>query len=422
MRVRKVLKIVGIVLLSFIVIVAGVGVGLYLHDKWRTETQQEALAAFYTPPDPISGDPGTVIRSELAPQWDVPGGTASRILYVTQGTNGEPRVTGGMVWIPTTPSDNTERKVVAWAHGTTGLGDACSPSRSYSAGMVLMTAWMAQMMANDWVVTGTDYQGLGTPPPYTYLLGHNEANDVVNSVRAIRNIPEAPAGTEWAVYGHSQGGHAAAWTGDLAQTIAPELTLKAVATAAPAAELAVIMDQQWDKTVSWANGPEMVVSWPGVYPVDVAAVVSTEGQRVTQSLAEDCILNAGMLGKVHQKLGQRYLTMNLGDNAAWAQATAAETPAPFPASLPIFIAVGVEDNVVLAPTIAYMQQKWCAAGSDVTMDWLGNTKHMTVAEVAGPAAVDWIQDRFEGKPTQPNCNQQPPVAPYDPAVDTGETP
>jgi len=66
----------------------------------------------------------------------------------------------------------------------------------------------------------------------------------VNAVRAACQAPGADAGTRWAVWGHSQGGHAALWTGALAAQLAPELTLIGVAAAAPAAELLALAHLQ----------------------------------------------------------------------------------------------------------------------------------------------------------------------------------
>ena len=91
------------------------------------------------------------------------------------------------------------------------------------------------MLRAGFVVTATDYSGLGTPGVERYLIGADEARDVLNSVRAARALTATGAGTRVAVYGHSQGGHAALWTGDVAPTYAPEFQIVGVAAAAPAA-------------------------------------------------------------------------------------------------------------------------------------------------------------------------------------------
>ncbi len=79
-------------------------------------------------------------------------------------------------------------------------------------------------MALDYVVVATDYPGLGTPGPHPYLIGESEGRAVLDSVRAARAIEKAHAGKRFVVWGHSQGGHAALFAGELARRYAPELS------------------------------------------------------------------------------------------------------------------------------------------------------------------------------------------------------
>ena len=52
-------------------------------------------------------------------------------------------------------------------------------------------------------------RGSGTPGVHPYLIGDSEAYSVLDSVRAARELPDAKAQKRFAVWGHSQGGHAA---------------------------------------------------------------------------------------------------------------------------------------------------------------------------------------------------------------------
>ena len=98
------------------------------------------------------------------------------------------------------------------------------------------------MVRDGYVVAATDYPGLGTPGPHPYLVGLSEARAVIDSVRVARSLPGAGGGNRFIVWGHSQGGHAALFTGLIAKSYAPELSLLGVAAAAPASELADLMD------------------------------------------------------------------------------------------------------------------------------------------------------------------------------------
>ena len=71
------------------------------------------------------------------------------------------------------------------------------------------------------------------------LLGRDvgevrDAAHVTESADAHELIASAE-GDRLLLWGHSQGGHSSLWTGHLAATLAPELTLVGVSAAAPAA-------------------------------------------------------------------------------------------------------------------------------------------------------------------------------------------
>lgn len=385
-------------------------VAAYVVETERTDQTQATLDAFYTPPDPIPAAPGTVIRTEpLGVQ--VTGGSAQRMLYVTQRPDGTPAVSGAMVFIPTGGDSAEPRPVVAWAHGTVGMGNACAPSRSDNPLSDTKT-WLEPMLAQGWVVVATDYAGLGTPGDELYLVGEAEVRDVVNSVRAVRNLPQAGAGSRFAVWGHSQGGHSALWSGHLASQLAPELTLVGVAAAAPAAELADIMGAQWSGLVGWAIGPEVMVSWPVMDPrLQAVDIMSAAGARQYERLAQECtsskVLALDLVARTYQ--GQQFFTRDPITSAPWRAYADEETPPPMPASMPVFIAQGTADDVVLPWPNALLAQRWCRAGSALSMLWMGGVSHNQAAEVAGPQAVWWIADRFAGRPAPRTCDNPAPI-------------
>ena len=398
--------LLGIVLVA--VTVVAVAFGLIDHARSTTTAEQAALAAFYEPPNPIPSELGTVVRMEPL-DVTVPGGTGFRMLYVSQRPGGEPAVSGGMIFIPSTPAPAEGRPVVAWAHGTLGMGDAGTPSRSTNP-LQDTDNWLGEMMDLGWVVVSTDYVGMGTPGPNLYLVAQAEARDVVNSVRAARNVPEAQAGTRFVAWGHSQGGHSALWTGHLARTLAPELELIAVAAAAPAAELNLIIGAQWPTPVGWVIGPEVEQSWPVIYPdLPLEGVITARGLANSQRLANECIRVAGLEGLARTDLGQDYFVADPVMNAAWAKVGLKQTPSPLPADMPVFIAQSTADEVVLAWPNGVLQDSWCAAGSNLSMLWLGKISHQDTAIVAGPQVVSWIADRFAGRPAGRTCDVPPPV-------------
>jgi alpha-beta hydrolase superfamily lysophospholipase len=404
---KKFLLVLGAIALS----AALLAVALVASNDQSANQRQEAFASFYATPTEVPAQPGTLIRTQPL-GVSVPGATSYRVLYSSQRPDGSMAVSSGMVFVPTTPAPPGGRPVVAWAHGTVGQGDACAPSRSKNP-LGDTANWLDQMMQLGWVVTATDYTGLGTQGPNLYLVAQAEVSDVVNSVRAARQIPNINASNRYVVWGHSQGGHSSLWSGHLAPTLAPELKLLGVAAAAPAANLNLIMGAQWDGVIGWGIGPEVTQSWPVVNPtLPLNGVVSQAGIDNEESISQQCTSSKTLLLNLaaRKAFGQSFFTQNPTNNTQWKSMGLQQTPSPLPASMPVFIGQSTADQVVLAWPNAVLQNQWCAAGSTISTLWVGEVSHQLTAETIGPDVVRWINDRFAGRPALRTCELAPPVS------------
>ena len=406
--------------LAILAIVAVLGYMLY--GKISTDRRQNAIAAFYETPAPFpTGAPGTLLSTEpLTGEFDLPGGNAYRMTYLTEDAQGQAKLSSGMIFIPTAPAPPEGRKVISWAHPTVGMGDACAPSRREKPTALL--DWLPGMMQLGWVVTATDYAGLGTEGVEEYLVGSSEVRDVVNAVRAVRQFDGADAGTDYGVFGHSQGGHASLWAPALAPEYAPELNLVGVAGAAPAAALNALVNELWDSNIAWVIGAEVMVSFPDVYPnLDPAEVVTRDALGAYKNLAQACLLEGGLEAEIRQDLfGERFFASNPMDNPGWAAAINEQSAPPAPPNIPVLVTQSVNDGVVAPQSIETMSQQWCAAGSNLAVAWLGPLRgtatalnvesHMYEGAVGGALATTWFEGRFKGEPALDTCGQTAPLA------------
>jgi hypothetical protein len=393
-----------------VVVVAGLVVGIVVHTNVKITQRQKSLQPFYdTSGLHTSGPLGEVVRSEPI-GVHVDHGTALRILYRTQRSDGSMTFSSGMVFIPDNHAAGIPRPVVAWAHGTVGLGPQCAPSRS--AHPVGDIAWVSSMLARGWVVTATDYAGLGTSGVSGYLVGDDEANDVLNSVRALKYIPSAHAGTSFAVWGHSQGGNSALFTAARAHSYAPELHLVATVASAPAAELIPLLNETYHSTLSWVIGPEVLTSWPATYRgLPVRSILTNAGYDNYRRVSQQCITSAAVEGVIRNAIRQRFFNGNPVSSPRWKAIAQEETAPVLSPSQPLLVAESLTDQVVLPNTTALYIKRACAAGSDLTSLWLTDVGHIQLSSTIAPDVVNWLGDRFAGRPTAPTCDQPLPIGP-----------
>ena len=409
--------------IALVVLTALAAVGVWIAGDVITDRErQDALAPFYDPPSVADGDAaGDLIRWESVGDLGLDHGDGYRVLYWSETPAGDLRAASGMLFVPDGDPPDDGREVVAWAHGTTGLGDDCAPSRTRDP-LASMT-WVDGMLGNGWVVTATDYAGLGTPGVSAYLIGGDEARDVLNSVRTARQFPDAHAGTRFAVYGHSQGGHSSLWTADSAAGYAPELELVAAAAIAPAAELVPLIHLQYDTAVAWVIGPEVALAWPeSNADLKLEPFLSSSAMDNYERLADECIERAFLEGFARQELlRESFFTTDPMTDDTWAGAATDQTPAPV-TGVPLFVGESTVDEVVLPSTTALYVQRVCEAGGTVQTDWIDDSQglgHVGLGNTFGPQVTTWLEARFAGQDAPSSCGVAPPVTPADPNPPTG---
>jgi acetyl esterase/lipase len=352
--------------------------------------------------------PGNLISAEGMPGAPE-GARAYRILYWSTGLDGKPVEVSGVVIAPRGPPPPGGRPVIAWAHPTTGVVERCAPSlaRVFFASIQGLRA----MLERGYVVAATDYPGLGTPEVHPYLVGDSEAHAVLDSVRAAKQIPEADAGERFAVWGHSQGGQAALFTGIEAARYAPELKLVGVAAAAPATDLTALMTDDLG-TGGGNNITAMTLwSWSRVYGAPMDKVVSPQAEPVINHLTKLCIerwFDMFTRRGPTQALEKRFLRVhNLADEEPWRRLLEENSPGPLPPDIPVFLAQGSADGLVRPGVTEAYRARLCQNGNRVEFVLLPGIGHAFIARDVADAAVAWMAARFAGEPAPTNCGASP---------------
>jgi acetyl esterase/lipase len=367
----------------------------------------EAQKAFYVPAEQeLAGEPGTIIHSELlrgAPN----GATAYRILYRSRGLHDEPIAVSGVVAVPAGPAPAAARPIVAWAHPTTGVVPRCAPSLAHFVFQQMQG--LRDMVGRGYVVTATDYPGLGTAGPHPYLVGISEARAVLDSVRAARDLPGAGGGRRYAVWGHSQGGQAALYSGILGKSYAPDLDLVGIAAAAPATELAVLMTDDLNSNGGRNLTAMTLWSWQRVFDAPMQRVVAKAAIPVVNRLAEECIesiYDIVIRQRVAAPLANTFLSVpNPLAVEPWRSLAARNTPGALPSNVPVFLSQGEDDHLVQPNVTRDYTRKLCDAGSRVRLVMLPGVNHGFIGRDSASRAVDWIGDRFADTPAPSDCGR-----------------
>ncbi|WP_378740542.1 lipase family protein [Nocardia brasiliensis] len=113
-----------------------------------------------------------------------------------------------------------------------------APLASSSATLPVDVPYFRRLNALGYAVVSTDYLGMSpvTDQVHPYLNSRTEATATIDIVRAARQFTDTVSNS-WAVFGVSQGGHAALATARLASTYAPELDFRGAAASAPGSQL-----------------------------------------------------------------------------------------------------------------------------------------------------------------------------------------
>jgi alpha-beta hydrolase superfamily lysophospholipase len=165
---------------------------------------------------------------------------SSILTYKMLGQNGQEVQATSLVFTPNTPPPAGGWPIVVWAHGTTGVADACAPSK---AALTDSTKdLISKLLAAGYVVVAPDYEGLGTPGIHPFLNVKSEAFSITDAVVAARNYltqRNLLTSKKWMTVGHSQGGNAALGAAQYASRA--QLDYKGTVAVAPASNLGSIL-------------------------------------------------------------------------------------------------------------------------------------------------------------------------------------
>jgi pimeloyl-ACP methyl ester carboxylesterase len=361
--------------------------------------------AFYDPPMQVPSQPGALLRSEPLKDVTLPTGMRGwRILYTTTVNDSTPATAVATVFAPINPPAGP-RPVITWEHGTTGLLQKCMPS--LGSVPTLGIPALDQIVSAGWVIVATDYSFAEKGGPHPYVIGEGEARAGLDSVRAARQMPELTLDTRTAVWGHSQGGHSALWTGIIGPRYAPDVQIVGVAAIAPAANVTNII--KTNPPVDKQLGPYIALSYSRFYPdITFEQVLRPEALAAAREMVNLCAFlprddDPQRIAALSATFEGGALATNT--NAAFAARLAQNTP-DHPIAAPVVIAQGLSDDVVPpAATDAYVNER-CGAGQRLEYWTLAGRDHSGIVQPGTSLDVPlvaWTTARFANEPQASGC-------------------
>ncbi|MBV9194818.1 MAG: hypothetical protein JO168_11795 [Solirubrobacterales bacterium] len=357
---------------------------------------------FYRPPDPLAADaPGSVIRAEPMDAYVAPGlrlrVRAWRVLYRSTSATGEPTAVSGAVLVPPGRARGP-RPLIGYGVGTHGIGDAAAPSRLLSRGREWEAGLMAMLLARGWAIAVTDYQGLGTPGDHTYMVGRALGPNVLDAMRAARELAptELPVEGPAAIIGYSEGGAAAAWAAQLQPEYAPDVPLLGVAAGAAAADVESAgprLDGSFFAFFIAYGG----IGYAAAYPeLDLDPYLTPPARGQIAQLRQSSIFQAMMWGPRFMRAAD--LTQpNVLEMPAWRARLRENRLGETAPAAPVLLHHARRDQIVSFAQSVGLRDDWSSRGGDVRLYVTrGGVDHLSGALAGTPVALDWIARRLDG--------------------------
>ncbi len=335
--------------------------------------------------------------------------TATQVIYASTGVSGRIVPVSGVVYIPNAPAPPGGRNIIAWAHFTTGAAAGCAPSlddKTFgSLSLAESIPGLQKFLHAGDIVTATDYEGLGVAGIHPYLIGNAEAADLIDSVRAARALPGADASRNYGVWGHSQGGQAALFAGQIASSYAPDLHLVGIAAAAPPTDLGPEL-----RAPSSNSGRVLTAyvyaTWSRLYHVSMTPPIAPQAVPLVEYAATKCINSVGqylIASRAGAALKPAFIAQDPLTTPPWPTLFHENSPGYAPAGAPLLITQGTADTTVYPKYTNAFDVRACKLGDIVDYIKLKGVSHVFTGYRSAKLVAAWFAQRFAGAPPLDTC-------------------
>lgn len=350
-----------------------------------------------------------VMRAPFDPPLDDPdsvlGGSWRAVYTSVSGVDGAIRQVSGAFFIPRGNPPQNGWPVISLAHATTGIDNGCGPSTE--PGLMGYLSAIRGLAGQGYAVALSDYEGLGEYGSHPYMEPRTVAFNIIDAVRALREISPTVS-PRWVALGSSQGGQAAWAANELNSYYGDGIELLGTVALAPAVNITGMAN------LAWAGS--LTDEQQTLYPL---AIVGLE--RYNPGLDERTLLHGqiatdkGALADCQSPVrdaGSRTTAADLKpdtlrDVARLRDALRKIALPQRQLNKPMLVMNGSRDETVLDPWVAYAVSDSCRLGGLIEHVEIADAGHDDLSPAVDQTVQSWIADRFAGLAPPSNCQASP---------------
>lgn len=347
---------------------------------------------------PPGARPGDLI--DLRP---IPGPTGSEgfaLRYWSTGVRGNLVAVTGVLYRPAwhPPGDVP---LIAWAHGTYGLGAHCTNESYFS--LPGCTGMITLAVSRGAVLVAPDYEGLGTAAPHPYLVGRAAARNVLDAVRAAWTVGPVGPSSPVILLGWSQGGNAVLHAAEWRAVYGPPMRLRATVAAAPAAEL--------EGLAAWLDGsPQFgyvhmtAYGFRAAYPELAAAGGTGLDTAGLEAIGDLCVRDI-----LERHAGGRLRDCGLAAllaHPAFRARLRENSPGWRDPGVPVLLVQGEADDTVPAGAVRRLLRRYAGLGADLSAHFYPYVGHPDIMDAAAREIVEFV-DGALARPLRPRGARAP---------------
>jgi dienelactone hydrolase len=346
-------------------------------------------------------------------------GKAWRAVYTSvSGVDGGIREVSGAFFVPRGTPPKNGWPVVSFAHGTTGIGNNCGPSRQPNLqGYAPMIQWL---LADKYAVALSDYEGLGESGSHPWLEPRTAAFNIIDAVRAMRAISPTVS-PRWMAVGYSQGGHAVWAANELNAYYGNDLQLQGSVALAPAANVTGLADLVWSGSLTEDQRARVPLGIVGLarYNPDLNEDAFLRGsaefwrEQLSRCVRDDSTVSQSennplapvpWRAVVDRLRESNDVKPDSPQDVAKLRDVLRRVALPQrPLDKPMLVINGEHDALVLVDWVRSAVSRSCALGGRIEYLQIPDADHVDLIPKVVYTVERWIADRFAGTAAASNC-------------------